>query len=175
METNHNPGDTAQMEQRLWNYIDGSAGAEEQTVIAQLVQTDSSWKAKYAALLELQSLLQSTELEGPSLRFTKNVMEEIGKLHVTKAATSYINKKIIWGLGFFFVTMLLGFLVYGFAQLSFSGGEESVISKNIGKVDFSKFFNNTWMNVLLMINVVLGLFLLDNYLNTKRKAFRKEY
>lgn len=175
MDTNHIPGDAAQMEQRLWDYIDGSAGAEEQTVIAHLVKTDSAWKAKYAALLELQALQQSSELEAPSLRFTKNVMEEIGKLHVTKAATSYINKKIIWGLGFFFIAMLLGFMVYGFAQLSFSGGEESTIGKSLGKVDFSVFFNNTWMNVLLMINVVLGLFLLDNYLNTKRKAFRKEY
>jgi len=36
------------------------------------------------------------------------------------------------------------------------------------------FFNNTWVNVFMMINVVLGLFLVDNYFSNKRKGFRKE-
>jgi hypothetical protein len=53
-------------------------------------------------------------------------------------------------------------------------GEETTISKNISRVDFSKFFNNTWINAFMMINVVLGLFLLDNYFNQKRKKFTKE-
>lgn len=178
MDTNHipqqNPGDETRMEQRLWNYIDGHAGAEEQSVIGKLLQTDNAWKAKYAELLELNELLHSSELETPSMRFTKNVMEEIGALHVARAAKSYINKKIIWGLGIFFFLLFAGFLAYGFSQMNFSEGEATDLSKNISKIDVSKFFSNSWMNALMMINVVIGLFLLDNYLNTKRKAFRKE-
>jgi hypothetical protein len=52
--------------------------------------------------------------------------------------------------------------------------EASSVSKSIGKLDFSKFFNNNLVNALMMINVVIGLFLLDNYLTNKRKQFRKE-
>ncbi len=168
MNTQHN------MEDRLWNFIDGTISADEKTVIEKLLQTDAEWKDKYNELLEINKLLYSTELEAPSLRFSKNVMEEITKLHIAPAAKNYIDKKIIWGIGFFFIAMLVGFLVYGFGQMTFSGGEESTISKSISKIDFSKFFNNNWINAFMMINVVLGLFLLDNYLSVKRKSFRKE-
>lgn len=119
-------------------------------------------------------LLKSSELEAPSMRFSKNVMEEISKLHIAPATKNYINNKIIWGIGFFFIALLIGLLVYGFGQMEWTSGSESSISKNINKIDFSKFFNNSFVNAFMMINVILGLFLLDNYLNIKRKAFRKE-
>lgn len=167
--------DTQQnIEERLWNFIDGSVSAEEKTVIEQLLESDLAWKAKYKELLEVNDLIKSTDLEAPSLRFTKNVMEEISKLHIAPATKSYINNKIIWGIGIFFITLFVGFLIYGFGQMDWTSGTESNITKNISKIDFSKFFNNTWVNVFMMINVVLGLFLLDNYLGNKRKSFRKE-
>ena len=168
MNTQHN------IEQRLWNFIDGTVSASEKTVIENLLQNNVEWKAKYHELLQVNDLLQASELEAPSLRFSKNVMEEISKLHIAPAAKSYINKKIIWGIGFFFIAMFVGFLIYGFGQMSFSSGEETTLSKNLNKVDFSKFFSNTWVNVFMMINVILGLFLLDNYFTNKRKEFRKQ-
>lgn len=168
MNTEHN------IEERLWNFIDGTVSASEKTVIEDLLKSDMEWKAKYSQLLEVHQLLQSSELEAPSMRFSKNVMEEIGKLYIAPATKSYISKKIVWGIGFFFITMLVGFLIYGFAQMSLSTGEETEISKKISNIDFSKFFNNTWINVLMMINVIAGLFLLDNYFTNKRKEFRKQ-
>jgi hypothetical protein len=168
METQHN------IEERLWNFIDGAATAEEKSVIEKLLETDAAWKAKYSELLQVNELLKATELEAPSMRFSKNVMEEISKLHISPATKSYINNKIIWGIGFFFIALFVGFLIYGFGQMDWSSAGESSITKNISNIDISKFFNNTLVNVFMMINVILGLFLLDNYLNTKRKAFRKE-
>ncbi|HMU45867.1 MAG TPA: hypothetical protein PKC72_05825 [Chitinophagaceae bacterium] len=168
METQQN------MENRLWSFIDGTVSKDEKTVIEKLLETDAAWKSKYHELLQANDLLKSSELEQPSMRFTKNIMEEIARLHVAPATRTYLNKKIIWGLGIFFIVMLVGFIIYGFGQMSWGGGNEGDIAKNMDKIDFSKFFNNTWMNVLMMINVVLGLFLLDNYFNNKRKAFRKE-
>ena len=168
MDTQHN------IEERLWNFIDGSVTTDEKTVIEKLLETDIAWKAKYSELLQVNDLLKSSELEAPSMRFSKNVMEEISKLHIAPATKSYINNRIIWGLGFFFIALLVGFLIYGFGQMEWTSGSESSISKNINKIDFSKFFNNSSVNAFMMINVILGLFLLDNYLNIKRKAFRKE-
>ena len=161
------------MEERLWDYIDGIAPRSERSVIEKLLQDDAEWQSKYKELVALHKLVNSTELDSPSLRFTKNVMDEIARLHIAPAAKNYINKKIIWGIGSFFITLLIGFLVYGFGQTDWSAGESSTISQNLGKVDVSKFFNNTWVNVFMMINVVLGLVLLDNYLSTKRKKFQK--
>lgn len=173
MDTTHTTGHDNQ-EERLWNYIDGTATANERTLVEELIESNTAWKEKYRELLELSKILQSSELEAPSMRFSKNVMEEIAKMHIAPATRSYINKKIIWGLGIFFITMLIGFLVYGIGQMTFTNSEESVVTRNLNKVDFSKFFNNTWVNAFMMINVVVGLFLLDAYLANKRKEFRKQ-
>jgi preprotein translocase subunit Sss1 len=166
MDTEHN------IEERLWNYIDGTAAADEKTVIEKLLETDAAWKAKYHELLEVNELLSSSELDAPSLRFSKNIMEKISKLHIAPATKTYINKKIIWGIGFFFIALLVGFLIYGIGQIDWAA-PNSTTDKYISKVDFSKIFSNTWVNVFMMINVMLGLFLLDNYFSNKRKEFRK--
>ena len=171
---NNTPLGNGGMEERLWNYIDGTVSADEKLVIEQLLRSDAEWKTKYNELLQVNELLQSSELEAPSMRFSKNVMEEISKLHIAPATKTYINKKIIWGISFFFIALIVGFLIYGFGQMEWNAGAENTISKNINKIDFSKFFSNTWVNVFMMINVVLGLFLLDNFLSNKRKEFRKE-
>lgn len=166
MNTQHN------MEERLWNFIDGTTTVDEKTVIEKLMETDAEWKAKYHELLDVSKLLKSTELETPSLRFSKNVMEEISKFHIAPATKKYINNKIIWGIGFFFIALIVGFLIYGFGQMNFSSGGDSELSRNLNKIDFSKFFSNSWVTAFMMINVVLGLFLLDNFLSNKRKEFR---
>lgn len=168
METQH------QIEVRLWNFIDGSVSTEEKNLIEKLLIDDPIWKTTYQELLDINNMLQSTELETPSLRFSKNVMEGISKLHIAPATKSYINNKVIWGIGFFFIALFAGFLIYGFGQMDWTSGSQSSITTNINKIDFSKFFNNNLVNAFMMINVVLGLFLLDNYLSSKRKSFKKE-
>lgn len=162
------------MEDRLWNYIDGTSAASERPVIEQLLQSDAAWKAKYHELLEVNKLLQSSELEAPSLRFTKNIMEEIAKLHIAPATKTYINKKIIWGLAIFFITLVVGFLIYGFGQVDWTAKGDTKLPVDLSKVDYSKFFNNTYVNVFMMINIILGLFLLDRYLANKRKKYQEE-
>jgi hypothetical protein len=162
------------IEERLWDYIDGTTSKEERSVIEKLIAENTSWKSKYKELLDMQQWLKSAELDMPSMRFTKNVMEEIARLHIAPATKSYINKKIIWGILFFFITMIVGFLVYGFAQMQWNLGDDNNIVKNVNKLDFSRVFSNNYVNVLLMVNIIVGLFLLDNYLAKRRKEFRKE-
>ena len=82
-------------EERLWNYIDGTSSPEEKLLIEKLLKEDNTWKDKYKELLQLNQLLQTPDLEQPSLRFTKNVMEEIAKLHIAPATKTYINKKTL--------------------------------------------------------------------------------
>ncbi len=168
MNTQHN------MEERLWEYIDGTAAPAERQVIEELLQTQSEWKEKYGELLEMNTMLHSTELDAPSLRFTKNVMEEITRIHIAPATKTYINNKIIWGISTFFITMIVAFVVYGFSQMEWNTSANSTFSDQLEKIDIAKFFNNTLINVFMMINVVLGLILFDFYLGNKRKQFRKE-
>lgn len=162
-------------EEKLWDYIDGNVTSDEKSFIDHLIESDHAWKTKYSELLELNSLIIKTDLEAPSLRFTKNVMEEIGRLQIAPATKSYINKKIVWGISFFFIALFISFLVYGFGQMDFTttGNSESTINQTLNKIDLSKFFNNTLVNVFMMINVVLALVLLDNYFSAKRAKFRE--
>jgi hypothetical protein len=162
------------IEERLWEYIDGFATPDEQSVIEQLLKENAGWKSKYSELLKTEELLRSSELEQPSLRFTKNVMEEISRLHIAPATKTYINKKIIWGIATFFFVLITGFLIYGFAQMQWNVPSDSGVLKKVNSFDFSKMFSNTWVNVFMMLNVIVGLFLLDNYLTNKRKEFKRE-
>src|SRR5687768_404430 len=164
----------ADMESRIWDYIDGISPDQEKNIIEQMLRSNLEWKNKYNELLEVHKLMQSSELEQPSMRFTKNVMEEIAKYHIAPATKTYIDNRIIWSIAAFFITMIVGFLIYGFGQIDWSAANSTTEKYiDLGKVDYSKLFNNTYVNIFMMLNVVLGLVLLDRYLANRRKKLHK--
>jgi hypothetical protein len=163
--------DQQNREYRLWDFIDGVSGPAEKAAIEKLIAVDPEWQINYRELLEVHQLMNTAELETPSLRFSKNVMEEIAKYQVAKATKSYINKKIIWGIGGFFIIMILGLLVYVFGQIHWADkNSTNAFSKyNLDKLDWGKFFSNTYINIFMMVNIVLGLVLLDMYLQRRKE------
>jgi hypothetical protein len=163
--------DQQNREYRLWDFIDGVSGPAEKAAIEKLIAVDPEWQINYRELLEVHQLMNTAELETPSLRFSKNVMEEIAKYQVAKATKSYINKKIIWGIGGFFIIMILGLLVYVFGQIHWADkNSTNAFSKyNLDKLDWGKFFSNTYINIFMMVNIVLGLVLLDMYLQGRKE------
>lgn len=164
------------MEERLWDYIDGACSAEDRLFIEQLIATNQEWKTKHQELLQLQDMLSHhLELDEPSMRFTQNIMESIGKLHIAPAAKSYINKWIIRGIAGFFICSIIAFLVALLAQVNWSAGS-TVNNVNISLFNFNKlnnvdpgrYLNSTYTSIFMMVNVVLGLVLLDRYLNYRK-------
>ena len=165
------------IEQQLWAYIDGFSSKEEKSAVEKMLESNLEWKSKYHELLEVHQLINSAELEHPSMRFTKNVMEEIARYHIAPATKNYINKRIVWGIATFFITVVTGFLIYGFGQVDWTTSNGTSTTEkyiDLSKVDFSKIFNNNFVNAFMMVNVVLGLVLLDRFLANKRKKFHKE-
>lgn len=163
--------DQQNIEETLWNYIDGSMNAEDSSFVEKLLQTDAIWKSKYGELLEVHELMKNNiALEEPSMRFTQNVMEEISRLYITPATKNYINKNIIWGITIFFLTTIIAVLGYGFGQINWSQAGSNPVNNSIAQMDWSKFFGSTYMNIFIMINIILGLMLLDMYLTKKKKA-----
>ena len=165
-----------EMEARLWEYIDGWSSAEEKSTMEQLIADNAAWRAKYNELLEVHRLIDLTELEQPSMRFTKNVMEEIARYNIAPATKTYINNKIIWGISLFFLTVIAGLVVYSIAQVDWSAGSQSQspIGIDFTAVDYSPVFNNTFVNLFMMANVILGLMLLDRVLSKKKAALQKD-
>ena len=161
-----------EMELQLWEYIDGSLLDAERNAVEKLIADNSFWKQRYHELLDLHQSINLIELEQPSLRFTKNVMDEIARYQIAPATKKYINNKIIWGIALFFGTLIIGFLVYGISQINWSAGtdSQSTIGIDFTQVDYSRVFNNNFVNIFMMLNIVLGLMLLDRYLNNRKKA-----
>jgi regulatory protein YycI of two-component signal transduction system YycFG len=164
-----------EIEALLWDYIDGIGEVSERSAIQKLVDENAIWREKYSELLVLHQMIQSSELEEPSMRFTKNIMEEISRLHIAPAAKSYINKKVIWGIGGSFITMIIGFLIYAIAQINWSEGTaNNSIGIDLSKLDYSRIFSNNFINVFMMLNVVLGLLFFDRYLADKKNKLIKK-
>ncbi len=174
-ELNHIPKGDEAIEMRLWDYIDGISDDSEKAAVEQLIAQNAEWRAKYHELLDVHQLVQTTELEEPSMRFSKNVMEEIAKYHIAPATKNYINQKIIWGIVAFFITVIVGFIVYGISQVNWSAGSTSnSIGIDFTRVDYSGMFNNSLVNGFMVLNIILGLLLFDRYLDMKKKQYRNQ-
>jgi len=170
-----------QIEERLWDYIDGLGSPEERSAIQTLIAENIEWQHKYKELLNVHQLMNDTELETPSMRFTKNVMEEIARYHVAPATKTYINKNIIRSIGAFFLTLITGFLIYCLGQFKWSAPSTSSsfvphigLENEMKKVDWSRFFNSAYTNVFILVLVVLGLVMLDMYLQRKKQQRQAE-
>jgi hypothetical protein len=164
------------MEMRLWDYIDGFSDPSEKVIIEGFISENIEWRNKYKELLQMHQSINMTELEQPSMRFAKNVMEEIARHQIAPATKTYINQKIIWSIGAFFIAMIVGYLAYGISQINWSAGNSN---KSTGiyftQIDYSGMFNNSLLNAFMMVNVILGLMLFDRYLNSRKKKFQDQF
>ncbi|MFN2458241.1 MAG: hypothetical protein ABR502_08590 [Chitinophagaceae bacterium] len=171
---NSSSGDSV-IELRLWGFIDETIPPVERSEVEKLITENATWRSKYQELLQVNELIHSSELEQPSLRFTKNVMEQIVKYQIAPATKKYINNKLIWGIAAFFIIVIIGFVIYGISQVDWSAEtNESVAGIGFTAVDYSNIFNNTFVNVFMMANVILGLMLLERYLSNKNKQLQQE-
>jgi anti-sigma factor RsiW len=164
-----------QIESRLWDYIDGLGSPEERSAVERLIRENIEWKARYTEFMDVHQLIQATELEQPSMRFTRNVMEGIAQVQIAPAAKKYINTKVVWGIAGFFIAIIAGFLVYGISQIDWTEGSSgNTFNVDITKVDYSRMFSNQYVNMFMMLNVVLGLMLLERYLSRKNQDYLKQ-
>src|SRR5450755_592852 len=97
-----------EMEKMIWEYMDGICSPAVREMVSRHLSEDPEWKMKYNELKSIHHLLQNEELEMPSLRFTKNVMEEIAKYQVAPATRNYVNKNVVRGITAFFLFMIGG-------------------------------------------------------------------
>lgn len=162
------------IEETLWNYIDGTMSEQELDFVEELIRTNQEWRLKYAELMDVHQLMQdNADLEQPSMRFTQNVMEEISRLYIAPATRNYINKNVIWGIALFFLTTIFGLLIYGLGQIDWSQPASGTMpDMQVPLVDWTKMFSGTYVNVFVMVNIVLGLMLLDMYLTKKKEAMK---
>jgi hypothetical protein len=101
-------------------------------------------------------------------------MEEIVKYKIAPATKSYVNKNIIYSIGGFFLVLIGGILAYLFTQIDYSLQGSITISSILPKLnsDWSLLGNTTILNIFLIIDTFLGLFLMDKYLQHKKEKLK---
>jgi hypothetical protein len=163
-----------EMEKLIWEFIDGHCGADERAVVMRQIAEDPVWKNRYIELMRIHDMLHKEELEMPSLRFTKNIMEEIARYQVAPATKNYINKNVIRGVAAFFLVMIAGLFIYFVGQIHWSKQATSILiptyNLEASKINWGKLINNTYVNIFIGINAILGLILIDKYMRGRKNT-----
>ena len=160
-----------EMEKMIWEYLDGLCSPAVREMVNRHLAEDPEWKMKYNELMSIHHLLQKEELDMPSLRFTKNVMEEIAKYQVAPATRNYVNKNVIRGITAFFLIMIGGFFIYFVVQIHWISSPSNHVFPNsldAGKMNWNKLLNNSYINILMGISAMLGLVLVDRFIRRKK-------
>jgi anti-sigma factor RsiW len=156
------------MEERLWNYIDGSCTADEKKAIDILIAQDEAYRRKYDELLALNQEFSKMELDEPSMAFTYNVMEGIRAEHAQQPLKAGIDKRIIKSIAGFFIVSIVLLVIYMVSttpvgNVSFSGHPAEAIKLP----DLKNYFNVHLLEAFFFFDLVLGLFLFDAYLRKR--------
>ncbi|HLO81747.1 MAG TPA: hypothetical protein VK166_12355 [Chitinophagaceae bacterium] len=169
-----------QIEQHIWDYIDGLCTPAEKEMVEKLLQSDPAWNTVYLELKDFNTLVARTDMiDEPSMRFTRNVMEQVAHYKIAPPAQSYVNKKIIYGIATFFIVTIVASILYGISLIDFSSSSAAG-SVKLPEVDYSKYelnwsqyLNSPVLYIFLFMDVIAGLLLLDRYLRRKNEKLRE--
>jgi len=158
------------IEEKLWNYIDGTCAPAEQEAIARLIEHDELYAKKYQELLALNQEFATMELDEPPMAFTYNVMETIRTENALQPLKAAIDKRIIKGIAIFFTLTIVALLVMAFSSIDISGVKLNItMPAGIKLPNASGILSSSFTKWFLIFDLVLVLFLTDAYLR-RRKA-----
>jgi anti-sigma factor RsiW len=165
------------IEEKLWNYIDGTCTPQEKQAIDILIETDEEYRRQYEELVALNAEFDNIELEEPPMAFTYRVMEAIRTEEASVPLKASINKNIIRGLFSVFAFIIASLFIYALFTINWSAGNSHAASFSLPDVKLPVNMPNK--NVLsstpvlkafIFFDVVFGLFFFDAYLRKKRTA-----
>lgn len=160
--------DTTNLEERIWQWLDGTCTAMEAEKIQLLVQTHPSWKKSLDEIVALKNLVsEPTALLQPSLRFTKNVMEQISLLPTI--SKNYLNHRLINGIALLFGLLILGIIGYAISIINWNNDPSAAQLPSMKGLSIPIFTLNTLdeqaiVNVALCIVLCLFMLFIDRFL-----------
>jgi hypothetical protein len=156
------------IEEKLWNYIDGTCSEEERKAVNILIAQDEVYRRKYEELLSLNQEFSKMDLDEPSMAFTYNVMEAIRAEHAQQPLKAGINKRIIKGISGFFIISIALLLIFMISNVHAGPANISVhLPDNLRLPDIKNYLNKPVLEGFLFFDIVLGLFLFDAWLRRK--------
>lgn len=155
------------IEEKLWDYIDGTCTADEQKAISLLIETDNVYQNKYNELVQLNNEFANIELDEPSMPFAYNVMEAVRAEQAQKPLKATINSYIIKSIAAFFILTIAGLFFATFTGIDWSATNMDT-ANNLKLPNLNSLLNSKVLTIFLFFDTVLGLFLVDTYLRKRR-------
>ncbi|WP_316829083.1 hypothetical protein [Pedobacter miscanthi] len=153
------------IEQQLWDYIDGNLEESAKKTIEEKIESDTGVKSLYEDLLKLNSTFAELDLDEPSMSFTRNVMESVALVPAPLAMKTQVDKKIIYGIGGFFVISLLALFGYVLYNSSLSMPKfDFDVNLNF---NLDHYITHTVLYSFLFFDLVIGLIFLDQFLRKR--------
>ena len=150
-----------QIEEQLWNYIDGNCTAEEVAQIKARLLVDEQYQKVYEELLAVNKALDHLDFEEPSMSFSRNVMERVNLEIKPVALKTKVDNRIVYSIMAFFLLSMLGIVGYVVSQSDVN--YSASLSKINIQLDTEKIFTPTFLKVFFMIDVILMLLFIDSY------------
>jgi anti-sigma factor RsiW len=156
------------MEEQLWDYIDGLTSGEERRLLEEKIATDAVYAEQYKALLAVNQLLQETELEEPSMSFTRNVMSQVAMEPQPLALKTKVDPRVIYSIAAMFVLGIFGLLFYTLSNSSLSMKEMTMPDFQLKlNLNISNLVNPMALRVFFCVDILLALIYLDRVLRTR--------
>ena len=157
------------IEQQLWDYIDGNLDANQAKVIQEKIDNDADINLQYEGLLSLNLAFQELDLEEPSMSFTRNVIDSVKLEPAPISLKTKVNTNIIYGIGGFFVALILALIGYVFYHSKLQFSDFNTQTKL--DIDWNTLISPMAIYGFLFIDLVIGLVFLD-YLLRKKLAHK---
>jgi anti-sigma factor RsiW len=165
------------IEEKLWNYIDGTCSPEEQQAISILIETDEVYRRQYEELLALNLEFSSIELDEPPMAFTYRVMEAIRTEEAQVPLKAAINKNLIRSLFGVFAFIIIAATLYAVFNINWSAGGGSAANFSLPQLKLpvslptkNVLSSTPVLKAFIFFDVVFGLFFLDSYLRKQRTS-----
>jgi anti-sigma factor RsiW len=82
-------------DEKILDYIDGLLSAEEAEQVREKITTDGEWKPRYDSFLEMNTLLNSTELLSPSTSFVDQTMARMKRKQKWKLKRRFTHSTLL--------------------------------------------------------------------------------
>ncbi|MFI5157285.1 MAG: hypothetical protein ACHQF4_00370 [Sphingobacteriales bacterium] len=155
------------IEEKLWNYIDGTCSLEEQQAISLLIAQDEVYRKKHKELMALNAEFTNMEMDEPPMAFTYNVMETIRNDYAMQPLKARVDQRIVKGIGLFFGLIISAILIYALTTVHWSVLISGGNTTHFVVPSPTKFLSSPVMGSFMFLDVVLALYILDVYLHKK--------
>jgi hypothetical protein len=159
------------VEDQIWDYIDGVCSDTQKQEIETKIANDISFRKVYKELKALHTLMDATDLDEPSMSFTRNVMEQVNLEIAPISLKTKVDNRIIYSIAAFFILSMLSILIYALANTSFSTSDFKMPSINVNvDLDIDASTKKIGLQIFFFVDIILGLVYLDKFLRKKMQV-----